>query len=323
MPDLTLTLVTVVFERELEMLGLQARSVGLHGSASTLGRILVIDNTQAGMARVDRERLMTNYGPATSRVQILRSHDVATIPQTDGWRSQQVLKLAISARIDTPYYLILDAKTHLLTPLDVGDVLAPDGRARVNKMRFSEHALRPSLERALRWYGLPVDPYLNRFSATVPPFVMTTATATALVDNMVARTGQPFPEAFLNADLTEFFAYTAFSLSQGADLNELFDFHQVINPAVWARFANDAGIDLAVDAAAQDGSPFFSVHRDAYGLLSSYAQVRIAQLWFRAGLFSTEADARRWLARQGRRQRNTERQARLRTRLRRPRLSPD
>jgi hypothetical protein len=299
--DGDLSVVTVVFERERSMLALQARSLDRYGT--DVQRVFVVDNTKAGLSRTEADQVRGSFGGLADRVVVVASDDLAAVPPTDGWRRQQVLKLAASRMVETSHYLVLDAKSHLVRPLTAGSVVAPDGRARVNRMPFRQHALREALERSLRFYGLPVETYLDGYSATVPPFVLETEAVESMLTELVARSESPFPSAFLAADLTEFFAYTAFRLARGEALDDVYDFHQVPNPVIWARFAADDGVQRAVAAATAGPAPFFAIHRTAIARLSNTAVGLIAHLWAGCELFPDTHQAARWLRRERRNQR--------------------
>src|SRR6185437_12861425 len=133
------TFVTVVFEDELDLMLLQARSIQIHGTRDVIEKILVIDNSRRGLPSTWQTRLFQEYGQFADRVQIIRSHDLASIPRAKGWITQQILKLAVSTRILTDRYVLLDCKNHLVHPLTRAYLEAEDGRPRTHLHSYSSH----------------------------------------------------------------------------------------------------------------------------------------------------------------------------------------
>src|SRR4051812_31598551 len=98
-PATSLALVTVVFEAEYDLLALQARSLDAFLDEGTVERIIVIDNSRSGMSTSRRHSLLRAYGRHARLVDIVRNTEVAVVPPTIGWKSQQVLKLRIAETV--------------------------------------------------------------------------------------------------------------------------------------------------------------------------------------------------------------------------------
>ncbi|NJN91757.1 MAG: hypothetical protein HC878_16270 [Leptolyngbyaceae cyanobacterium SL_5_14] len=108
-----LTFVTVVFEEEYLLLQLQARSMRLYLSPIMVDEIIIIDNSCRGMPRAFKDELLIAYAQLAPLVKILLSKDICTIPSSQGWVSQQILKLMIAEHIESEWYVVLDAKITL------------------------------------------------------------------------------------------------------------------------------------------------------------------------------------------------------------------
>jgi hypothetical protein len=293
------TFVTVTYDGEFELQLLQARSMQLYCPEALVHEVLVIDNSHPEGLDGDREaRLRAAYGTLWNSVRWLPGSTVAKVPKTDGWRRQQVLKLAIGDRVETERYVVLDAKNHLVFPLKRSFLEAPDGRVRVNTLSFRQHPLRDSLERALHYFDLDVEPNLDRFTATTPPFVMQTGVVRGLLAEVARRGDGGFATSFLREGLTEFFAYTGYVLHRdpGGSLDDSFDSHQVLCPIVWDRYADDEGVTLAVEASRRIGGPFFGVHSRAMARLSEAARLLLGEFWCERALFPTRTAGADWIA---------------------------
>lgn len=283
-----LTFVSVVFEAELPLLRIQARSAAIYLPAELVEAIIVIDNTARGISAKYRQDLRSDYGPLASFVQILRPSDICQVASTTGWRSQQILKLMIAERITSKRYVTLDAKNHFVNPVELGFFEAADGRARVSVYGYETHPLRPNLERVLTYVGLDPNEYVGRFTATVTPFVLDTATVQAMIADVQARSGRDFSKEFVVQDLTEFFLYAGWILAQGESLDEAFDCDRPSCPTVWPRSADIDGVRAAIAQADEGDAPVFSVHRRALAQLDPASTAVLASFWTQRGLFESE-----------------------------------
>ena len=306
-----LTFVTVVFDAELELLELQARSLRRHVSREMVGEIVVIDNSRRGLGQRRERSLREQYGHHAPSVRILRPREVADIPVTTGWYAQQVMKLMVADQIASDSYVVLDAKNHLVRSLEPDFFVSDDGRLRTSKQSFASHRLRPDLERTLEYFELPVDANVGAFTPTITPFVLRTDLVRAMVRDVSARAGRPFPAEFLRARLLEFFAYASWIIARRAPLEDVYVFDQPGSPTVWPKGATADGVETALEALATGSSPWFSVHRRALGMLEPGALARLANLWMAAGLFTVPEDAERFVDRARRAVQRGERRQRI------------
>ncbi|MGY4643603.1 DUF6492 family protein [Cellulomonas sp. URHB0016] len=280
-----LTFVTPVFEAELALLHLQARSFAVHVPSELAHEVVVLDNTRRGLR--SPQALLDEYGPWASRVRILRPADVCELPTVSGWRSQQVLKLAVARLVETPRYVTLDAKNHVVAPPAPSFFEAPDGRIRVRGYGYREHPLRGSLERVLAYLGLDPADHVDRFAATVTPFTLDAAVVRAMIADVEQRAGRPFAREFVSQELTEFFLYAGWLVRRDGTLDGLYELTDAVNPVVWPRSATPDGVRAVVASAA--GSPIFGVHRDAIPLLDGEAREVLAGFWAERGLVPDRA----------------------------------
>jgi hypothetical protein len=280
-----LTFVTPVFEAELALLHLQARSFAVHVPSDLAHEVVVLDNTRRGLR--SPQSLLDAYGPWAPRVRILRPDDVCELPTTSGWRSQQVLKLAVAGLVETPRYVTLDAKNHLVAPPPTSFFEAPDGRIRVRGYSYREHPLRGALERVLTYLGLDPAEHVDRFAATVTPFTLDTAAVRAVVADVEARSGRPFAREFVAQELTEFFLYAGWLVRRDGTLDGLYELTDDVNPVVWPRSATPDGVRAVVASAAD--LPVFGVHRDAVPLLDDEARGVLGAFWAERGLVADPA----------------------------------
>lgn len=268
--------VTVVFESELRLLDLQARSFQRYLRSDQVDQILVIDNCRRPLRR---EPFLRSYGDHAAAVRFVRPEQLTTVKAT-GWQVQQVLKLAVADLVGTEHYVTLDAKDHFVAPVP-DDYFVADGRAKVPAYSFAGHPLRPALERVLAYLGLDPSEYLEHFPATVTPFPLHTATVKDLREYITQRSGRRFAEEFVGQGLTEFFLYSGYRYLTGtADQLILLD-HQA--PRIW-KGGSTAEQVAATIAAATD--PVFSVHRRALAAMDATARGLVVDFWIERGLLS-------------------------------------
>ena len=181
----------------------------LHCPPDLIDRIIVIDNSNTLLSPAKRDRILEQYGTLKQFVDFLAPKDIAQIPKTSGWWSQQVLKLAVSDIVSSERYVVLDAKNHLVSALGRDFLEAPSGQARVNFHSFETHPLRHSLEHVLKYLSL--DPgAVRKFTATTTPFVIYTGIARRLMSELSQRENMPFADLMVARQLTEFFLYSAY-----------------------------------------------------------------------------------------------------------------
>lgn len=290
-----LTLVTVVFEAEIPLLELQARSMAVWLPPDLVHDIVVIDNTDRGLRERDRRELVRRYGPLAERVTLLRPSDIVDdVPPTTGWVRQQILKLEVAKTVRTSRYVVLDAKNHFIASPTMDFFVDHDGRARIATYSYEDHPLRHHLESVLRYLDLPAD-HVHEFTATITPFVLDTDVVTAMIADVEQRSGRRFPEEFVERGLTEFFLYSAWRVAQGDPIDRFVAPDSTRCPVVWPRHATLEGVDAAVRQAADDHSPLFSVHRRALATLDGSAARRLATMWASADLFPSASQARRFI----------------------------
>ena len=291
------TLVTVVFEPELPLLLLQARSMSRYLEPDFVAGILVIDNTARGIPPRLWSSILGEYGALAPVARLLRADDVAVVPRATGWNSQQVLKLAIARSIDTDRYITLDAKNHFIRPSGRADFEAPDGRPYGNFHGYEKHPLRPAFERVFRYLSLDPEASVGHFTATATPFVHFTAPTVELQDYVEGRSGTSFAEAFIAERFTEYFLSSAWLVAQGAILDEVYDPAGIECPAVWPKGASIAGVRAMIDAVEAKDPALVSVHRTPLARMDRPGTAALVDFWVQHGLFASPRAARSFVRR--------------------------
>jgi hypothetical protein len=282
------TLVTVAHLLDLPLLKLQARSLNHYLDRRFVKDIIVVDNSTNGALPPDQ--LLPQYGNLPVRV--IKAADITPVPQgTYGWFTQQIYKLLVAKHVTTERYIILDAKTHLVDPLDSTMFDAPDGRIRAGRYRYGHHTLRRYLLRCCEYLHVEPPAVMDCMLATTPPFTMMTEVVRSLVADIEKRENCPFAEAFLRRGLTEFFLYGTYIVATGHELAEFYKFDNWMGTTLWKE-NGDKHMQWQI---AHPERVFFAVHRGTFKNMNPLTQHSLAHFWHSRRLFSSFQDALRFV----------------------------
>jgi hypothetical protein len=291
-----LAFVSVVFEPEYLLLQLQARSMRLYLSPEVVQEIVIIDNSRQVMSHAFKDLLLADYGRLAPLVRVLVPNDICTIPSTRGWYSQQILKLAVAKYLESEWYVVLDAKNHFVAMPTIDFFLSTDGqRARVNVYSYTSHPLRPAFERTLTYLGVDPIVWVEKFTATVTPFVLNRAIVLSMIAEIELTSGRAFADEFIANNLTEFFLYSGYILKHGLKLEDMYDFHKMYCPIIWPRSADLNGCQTAISQVEEGGGPIFSIHRNALANICNDSLQILALFWKERHLFNSVEDAERFI----------------------------
>jgi len=286
--QLKYTFVTVAQECDWSVLELQARSLSAYVSEDILAEIIVVENSALPDRARFHDQLLREYGALAGKVRFLTAAEVAEVPAgAGGWYSQQILKLAVSREVSTERYVTLDAKNHLVFPLE-RNYLEQGPKIRSWRQNYESTGMRPFLENGLRYFGLNANEYVRNFMPTVTPFTFPTGPVRDLVACVVEREGRPFADAFLDLGFAEFFLFAAFIAMLGKT-EELYDFSGAPCRIIWEHDALQGATSVRrhIALTEQCALPMFGVHRRAEPMLDGASRRAVAQFWQRRGLFST------------------------------------
>jgi hypothetical protein len=290
---------TVVFEGDLGLMDIQARSMGFYCDPDIAQAIVVIENFTGPVPAGRRERLVAQYGVLAERVVFAPATAITPPGDAPGWVSQQALKLAVSALIETDRYVILDAKNHLVQRLRLDGLETESGQPRMEGCSYADHSMRGYLEQTCLYVGIDPAGPIDHFVGTSTPFIVITDAARALVANMERNEGVRLLEAMTRRGVSEFFLYGA-ALQAAGLLDSLYDWSLPLGPTIWPENGPDDGFVVGGIERARSGEygPFFAAHRRAIPRLTETGRRAIAEFWADRGLFASAADAVAFLAAQ-------------------------
>lgn len=296
----TFTVATVVFDAEIGLLELQVRSLAAQLDGQDLDGVVILDNTVFGLSRHVRSRVKTILAPLTDSTRFLRVPEMLTLRGVDGWRSQQVAKLLVARQISSPYYVVLDAKNHLIARASATTFIAADGRGHGGLHSYERHALRKDLERTLLFMGadaVQVSACVARFPVTATPFVFQTDLVRTMIADLERQHSMPFEIIFEREHLMEFFTYSSWVDLRGPGLDRIIDGDPIQSPTVWPNQASEEGLIVAIEQAERTAASFFAVHRRALVRGDKGFRTEVARWWVKNDLFPDGKEAARFITR--------------------------
>jgi Family of unknown function (DUF6492) len=294
----SLSAVTVVFEAEVPLLELQARSIARHVPDGVFDEYLVIDNTRRGLSPRARRRIRAELGCHGSRLAFTSRSAFRTVPGTSGWRSQQSLKLMAARQLTADHYVVLDAKNHFIEPTTRADFFdSVTGLPNGGIHSFERHPLRPQLEHVAAMLGLDPASAVEWFTATAPPVVLDRRVVNEVVIDIGGGAPDEFPCEFERAGFTEFFLYSAWQIARGATPEGLVSGRSLVSPTIWVGASTPNDVRTVLERAVRSHTTTLAVHRRALLRLRPESVRDLAAFWTRHGLFRSSADAKRFIRR--------------------------
>ena len=129
-------LITVVFGRELSYLEIQAKSIDRYVNVTDINSIIIVVNDDKEVCKTIDP---TWYGDFKHKIKIIHYSELILNYSTNGWDSQQVLKLLAAGKSTVNWSMVLDAKTWFVRPLDLNDIFNIDGKVHFALLEFSSH----------------------------------------------------------------------------------------------------------------------------------------------------------------------------------------
>ena len=263
---------TVVFDAELEVLKLQARSIELYCQRIGLKNIFVMVND---LSTVDPAW----YGTFADRVRVVPRAKFGCAWSDNGWVSQQVLKILGAAMSDNAWCMIVDAKTLFVRPVELEQVLV-NGCAATGSMPIYP-VFGASLNITNKLFDIDLPAQLG--PGGVPFFVEPSLTR-ELITEVELRTGQDFSDYFQQQGmLTEFILYSGYVWYRDQSFNKRYHTQSNIYPANLCH--SETGIfDSKFTAMNRAQTLTVSIHRNAWSKLNNEQQQQYHTLLAERGI---------------------------------------
>ena len=263
---------TVVFDAELDVLKLQARSIELYCKDIGLKNIFVMVNDSS---QVDPAW----YGTFADHVRVIPRDKFGCAWSNNGWVSQQVLKLLGSAMSNNVWCMIVDAKTLFVRPVDL-DQMIVDGRAATGSL-----SIYPVFDASRNITNKLFDiDLLEQLGPGGVPFFVEPSLTRELIAEVEQRTGQLFGNYFQQQGmLTEFILYSGYVWYKDQSFNKRYHPQSNIYPCNLCH--SETGIfDLKFRTMCQPETLTVSIHRNAWTQLTEQQQQKYHNLLAKRGI---------------------------------------
>jgi len=265
---------TVVFEPELPVLRLQARSIELHCQNLQPRNIFVMVNDQ-DTCRVDPAW----YGSMADRVQVVYRSQFGNQWSDNGWVSQQALKMLGSALSNNNWCMIVDAKTIFVRELAITDILV-NGRVAVGSMPIYP-VFEASRDITNQLFDIDLPAQLGPGGV---PFFVEPHMVRSMIAYIESRTGQTFADYFQQQGrLTEFILYSGWVWHCDQTFDQRYDPHSRIVPVNLCH-SEVAQADRKLTAMQAPDVVTVSIHRHAWSQLTDQQQQQYNDLLINRGI---------------------------------------
>ena len=263
---------TVVFDAELDVLKLQARSIELYCQHIGLKNIFVMVND---LSTVDPAW----YGTFADRVRVVPRADFGCAWNDNGWVSQQVLKMLGSAMSNNAWCMIVDAKTLFVRPVELDQVLV-DGRAATGSLSIYP-VFDASRNITNQLFGIDLPAQLGPGGV---PFFVEPSLAREMIEEVERKTGQDFSDYFQQQGrLTEFILYSGYVWYRDQSFDKRYHSQSRIMPCNLCH--SETGIfDSKFRIMNQPETLTVSIHRNAWSKLSKEQQQQYHRLLAERGI---------------------------------------
>lgn len=200
-------LCSVVFRDEIDILRVQARSIDRYCSYESINNIFIIVNdSDDWCSAID----CSWWKKFSNKVKVVPRSVFHNSWSHNGWLSQQVLKLQISAFCTSQWYMVLDAKTLFVRPLDLSTLFVNE------KWNTGYLEIYPVFEKSKHIAESIFEIVLaKQLGPGGVPFVMHSQTVREMLIDCEQLTAQKFANWFQDQGmLTEFILYSAYIIRQ-------------------------------------------------------------------------------------------------------------
>ena len=254
---------TVIFNKELEFLKTQAKSISLYCTHDLVDNIFVVVNDKKEVCNLIN---LDWYRDFSYKVSIIHVDELTSVADDmQGWDSQQLLKLLIAARSNNVYCHVLDAKTWFVN--SAISLMSDMGLPNCVLMKMFENFTQSAIFLS-KYFNQDINQIIGPGGV---PFAFHTHTVRCLIDHIETNEKQSFDLWFKNKvqypiNVTEFTLYSAFVIT-----NKLFSKlysekqkHNVVNIADFQIAEFDSLLKQMHTAQTLTAS----IHRNVYQLLT-------------------------------------------------------
>lgn len=251
-------IVTVVFRDELLVLQAQAQSIDTYCKNLNIGSIYVVVNDDDNVAlQIDH----TWWGQFSNCVTVVPRSVFSTNWSTNGWVSQQVLKLKAAATSSAEYSMILDAKTIFVCDLVTEQLINAQGQIQTGQLEVYP-VFEPSRQIVNQLFDIELTQQAGPGGV---PFVVANNAVRDMIVEVCDRTGQEFVHWFqAQGRVTEFILYSGYVVKTQGSLESAYSTQNQIGNIVNVCHSEVESWDRKFAEMQQSRTLTVSVHRQAW-----------------------------------------------------------
>lgn len=284
-----LDIVTICFLDEMRMLQMQARSIDRLMDPALLAnyRIVINDSRRDACVQFVETVIKPELDWLADRIKILLPKDFGVEVPEGGWKAQQALKLAAARAVETPHYLILDAKNHFVRKVTHADLF--DGALPRARIYQTSGKRTQWLANGLSYFGLDPAQAQQLSGATVTPYLMVTRIVRDLVEAIEDMEKAPLIRYFSAENdekkSSEFFLYYAYIVSRIGPYDSIYSCTLRAQATLFTQHPRtDEAFEKIMRSAEKGVCYAFGVHRRRMGALDKEQRKRIVKMWKKVGL---------------------------------------
>lgn len=271
---------TVVFEQELPILKIQAQSI--HNYCRNIGirNIYVVVNDHETLA----EKIDPNWwGDLASSVLVVPRTAFSSAWVSNGWVSQQILKLLTASISYNVYTMVLDAKTIFVRPLQLDQLFTDKMQLTVGQLPVFD-VFEPSKRIVNSVYD--IDMTMQAGPGGVPFFFHNDSVRFLIADTSI-RTRESFPTWFQRQGvLTEFMLYSGFCQWKYGSLDAFYNKTNTLGHIVNVCHSETAQFDAKFKTMQDSHTLTVSIHREAWAHLTAEQKTAYRMFLIDRGHFS-------------------------------------
>lgn len=304
-----LSVVTIVFKDDMELLRLQARSMAKFVDPDAVTDVLlVLNDVDEAAIRARLDEILPDYGPLHPKVRVVGGDELFYgVPRSkprslferiyvdnrhrlpflagngwrggNGYRMQQALKLASARVARSERMLILDAKNVFLRALDPDEFFDGAGRALALRAKTEPQFHKDWLSESLKVLEVDIDPAsIDETITYSTPYPVCRAVMLRVLDEVSVREGSVQALFASKKRPSEFMLIVASCLKNEGNYDRFFGSYGGQHLGLWKGYSSDV-IDEIITKAEAAPSVTFGLHRKLLPLLNADQRARIIALF--------------------------------------------
>ena len=221
------------------------------------------------------------WGPLANSVLVIPRTAFSTPFVTDGWVSQQVLKLMAASISYNTYSMILDAKTVFVRELDPAHIVDSAGRIQTGRLPIYP-VFEPSRQIVNKLFDIDLQQQIGPGGV---PFIVHNDTVRMMIAEVTMRTKTSFPIWFQQQGMvTEFILYSGFVQFLCGNLNVLYDTHNSLGGVINVSHDETDAWPIKINQMRKGETLTVSVHRGAWAKLDAEQRQQYRDLLTQRGI---------------------------------------